>query len=35
VATVVAGGIATVLVVVAATRVFPELRRLQTLHHPP
>jgi MFS family permease len=35
VATVVAGGIATVLVVAAATRVFPELRRLQTLHHPP
>jgi MFS family permease len=35
VATVVAGGVATVLVVVAAMRVFPELRRLESLHHPP
>jgi MFS family permease len=34
VATVVAGGIATVGIVVAALRVFPDLRRLQSLHGP-
>jgi len=34
VATVVAGGIATVGIVVAALRIFPDLRRLQSLHGP-
>jgi MFS family permease len=34
VATVVAGGIATVGIVIAALRMFPDLRRLQSLHGP-
>jgi MFS family permease len=35
VATVVAGGIATVAIVIASLRLFPELRRLQSLSAPP